>query len=178
MASQPLNISFRRTLWGPKLRDWSNLVAQIAPFNLVDGSDSFSCNLSKFGLFTVHSMYLHLINTHTPFRHKKIQKIKVPLKIKIFLWFLQKQVVLTKDNLARKNQKGSLKYVGCNFDKSVQHLFLDCHYAKVVWRMVYLATSLTQPKSIIHLFGSWLSNQNIEISDLIWVGVAALCWAI
>ena len=27
MASQPLNISFRRTLWGPKLRDWSNLVA-------------------------------------------------------------------------------------------------------------------------------------------------------
>ena len=32
MASQPFNISFRRTLLGPKLRDWSNLVAQIAPF--------------------------------------------------------------------------------------------------------------------------------------------------
>ena len=72
MASQPLNISFRRTLWGPKLRDWSNLVAQIAPFNLVDGSDSFRWNLTKFGLFMVRSLYLHLINTHTPFRHKKI----------------------------------------------------------------------------------------------------------
>ena len=43
--------------------------------------------------------------------------------------------------------------------------------------MVYLATGLTQPKSIRHLFGSWLSNQNTEISDLIWVGVTALCWA-
>jgi len=178
MASQPLNISFRRTLLGPKLRDWSNLVAQIAPFNLVDGSDSFRWNLTKSGLFTVRSMYLHLINTHTPFRHKKIWKIKAPLEIKIFLWYLQKEVVLTKDNLARKNWKGSQKCVGCNLDESIQYLFLDCHYATVVWRMVYLATGLTQPKSIRHLFGSWLSNQNTKIRDLIWVGVAALCWAI
>jgi len=115
-------------------------------------------------------MYLHLINTHTPFRHKKIWKIKVPLKIKIFLWYLQKEVVLTKDNLARKNWKGSLKCVGCNLDESIQHLFLDCHYARMVWRMVYLGTGLTQPKSIRHLFGSWLSNQNTKIRDLIWVG--------
>ena len=90
MATQPLNISFRRTLLGPKLRDWSNLVPQIAPFNLVDGSDSFRWNLTKSGLFTVRSMYLHLINTHHPFRHKKIWKIKVPLKIKIFLSYLKK----------------------------------------------------------------------------------------
>ena len=126
----------------------------------------------------VRSLYLHLINTHTLFRHKKIGKIKVPLKIKSFLWFLQKEVVLTKDNLARKNQKGSQKCVGCNLNESIQHLFLDCHYARMVWRMVYLATGLTQPKSIRHLFGSWLSNQNTKIRDLIWVGVAALCWAI
>ena len=135
-----LLISFRRTLLGPKLRDWSNLVAQIAPFNLVDGSDSFSWNLTKSGLFMVRSMYLHLINTHTPFGHKEIWKIKVPLKIKIFLWFLQKEVVLTKDNLSRKNWKGSQKCIGCNLDESIQHLFLDCHYARMIWRMVYLAT--------------------------------------
>jgi hypothetical protein len=28
--------------------------------------------------------------------------MRIPLKIKIFLWFLQRGVVLTKDNLARK----------------------------------------------------------------------------
>jgi len=47
-------------------------------------------------------MYLNLIDTLIPFQHRKIWKIKVPLKIKIFLWFLQRGVVLTKDNLARK----------------------------------------------------------------------------
>ena len=123
-------------------------------------------------------MYLHLINSQPPFRHKIIWKIKVPLKIKIFLWFLQKEVILTKDNLARKNWKGSQKCVGCNLNESIQHLFLDCHYARMVWRMVYLATGLTQPRSIRHMFGSWLSNQNNKSRNLIWVGVAALCLAI
>jgi hypothetical protein len=28
------------------------------------------------------------------------------------------------------------------------------------------------------MFGSWLSNQNSKIRALIWVGIAALCWAL
>jgi RsiW-degrading membrane proteinase PrsW (M82 family) len=28
------------------------------------------------------------------------------------------------------------------------------------------------------LFGTWLNNQPKNLKDLIWVGVAALCWAI
>jgi hypothetical protein len=28
------------------------------------------------------------------------------------------------------------------------------------------------------MFGSWLYNQNSKIGALIWVGIAALCWAI
>jgi hypothetical protein len=87
-------------------------------------------------------------------------------------------VVLTKDNLTRKNWKGSQKCVGCNPNEIVQHLFMDCHNARMVWRMIYLVTGLTQPKSIRHMFGSWLSNQNSKIIALIWVGIAALCWAI
>jgi hypothetical protein len=123
-------------------------------------------------------MYLHLLHSHPPFRHKKIWKLIVPLKIKIFLWFLQKEVILTKDNLAQKNRKGGQKCIGCNLNEMVKHLFMDCHYVRMVWRMVYLATGLTQPKSIRHMFGSWLSNQNSKIRALIWVGIAALCWAI
>jgi hypothetical protein len=28
------------------------------------------------------------------------------------------------------------------------------------------------------MFGAWLSNQNKKLRDVIWVGVAAMCWAI
>jgi len=123
-------------------------------------------------------MYLHLINNQPPIRNKLIWKIKIPLKIKNFLWLLQRRIVLTKDNLARKNWKGSKKCCGCNNNEIVIHLFLDCHYARMVWRIVYLATGLTQPTSINHMFGSWISNQNKKIRSLIWVGVAAFCWTI
>jgi hypothetical protein len=96
MSSRPHNISILQTV--------SNVV-------LVDGNDYFKWLLTKNGLFTVRSMYLHAVDTHPPFQHKKIWKWKLSLKIKIFIWFLQKGVVLTKDNLAKKNWKESKKCV-------------------------------------------------------------------
>jgi hypothetical protein len=35
--------------------------------------------------------------------NKQLWKLKVPLKIKIFMWYLKKEVILTKDNLVRRN---------------------------------------------------------------------------
>jgi hypothetical protein len=99
-------------------------------------------------------------------------------KIKIFLWFLQRGVVLTKENLARKNWKGSQKCVSCNRNENIQHLFLHFPFAKTIWRIIFFATNLNQPISISHLFGTWLNNQPNNMKGLIWVGIAALCWAI
>jgi hypothetical protein len=39
-------------------------------------------------------------------------------------------VVLTKDNLAKKNWKGSQQCVCCNSNETILHLFLDCPSAK------------------------------------------------
>ena len=107
-----------------------------------------------------------------------IWKLKIFLKVKIFFWFLQRCVVLTKDNLAKKNLKGSKKCCGCNLDETIKHLFLDCHCAKMVRRIISIATGLTPPRSISHMFGNWLANQSKKIRQLIWIGVAALYWAI
>jgi len=120
MATTPLNIFFRRALVDNKLKEWLHLVARISHVQLVEGTDYFRWNLTKFGLFSVRSMYLYLINTRPPFVHKEIWKIKIPLKIKIFLWFLQRGVILTKDNLARRNWKGSQKYICCNTNETIE----------------------------------------------------------
>jgi hypothetical protein len=90
-----------------KLRDWLSLVAQISHVELTDDSDYFKWSLNKSGLYTARSLYQHLIDTQPPFHHRKIWKMRIPLKIKNFLRFLQWEVVVTKDNLARKNWKGS-----------------------------------------------------------------------
>jgi hypothetical protein len=160
------------------LRDWLRLVARISYVQLTEGSDLLKWSLTKSGLFTVRSLYHHIIDTNAPFQHRKIWMMSIPLKIKIFLWFLQRGVVLTKDNLARKNWKGSKKCVSCNRNENIQHLFLDCPFAKTIWHIIFFATNLKQPRSISHLFGPWLNNQTKTMKGLIWVGVAALCWAI
>ena len=72
MATQPLNISFRRAVVDNKLVEWQDLVAQIAHVNLVDGSDTFRWTLTKSVLYTVQSWYLHPIDRQPPFRHKFI----------------------------------------------------------------------------------------------------------
>ena len=137
--------------------EWFDLVAKITNINLVEGSDHFRWNLHKYGVFTVRSMYLHKINQHAPFRHKLIWKLKISLKIKIYFWFLQKRVILIKNNLARKNWKGSLRCCFCNYNESITHLLFDCHRAKEIGKIVYLATGLTPPKYISHMLGNWLS---------------------
>jgi hypothetical protein len=60
----------------------------------------------------------------------------------------------------------------------LQIIFLDSSYARMAWRIISYATGLTPPRLIGHIFGSWLSNQSKNIRNLIWVGVAAMCWAI
>jgi hypothetical protein len=84
MSSRPLNISFRQSLVDNNLSQWLYLVARVTNVVLVDGKDYFKWLLTISGFFTVRSMYLDGIDTHSPFQYMKIWKWKVPLKIKIF----------------------------------------------------------------------------------------------
>lgn len=56
-------------------------------------------------------MYHYLINQDSPFMNKIIWKLKLPLQIEIFLWSLQRGVILTKDSLAKEIGMG-VKSVG------------------------------------------------------------------
>jgi hypothetical protein len=53
-------------------------------------------------------MYNALILPNVPvYDNKKIWKMKIPLKNKIFTWYLRRGVILTKDNLIKRNWHGS-----------------------------------------------------------------------
>lgn len=47
---------------GIKLSEWYDLVAKVLDVNLVEGSDVFCWSLNTNKLFSVRSMYKHLIN--------------------------------------------------------------------------------------------------------------------
>ena len=67
---------------------------------------------------------------------------------------MHKGVTLAKDNLAKKNWKGSMKCCYCNYDESIQHLFFQCDFAKFIWRIIEDAFGLTVPQNVTHIFGN------------------------
>jgi hypothetical protein len=112
------------------------------------------------------------------FHQKQIWQIKLPVKIKIFMWYLLKGVVLTKDNLTTRNWQGSSKCGFCNLDETIQHLFINCYFAHFTWRLLSICLGLLGPRSVKHIFGSWLTGMDLNTKNLIITGLSVLCWAI
>jgi hypothetical protein len=69
--------------------------------------DKFIWGLHQNGMFNVNSMYKALITDTRVRSHLGLWRMKIPLRIKVFLWYLKRSVVLTKDNLVRWNWSGN-----------------------------------------------------------------------
>ena len=123
-------------------------------------------------------MYIDVINSTVIPSSKHVWKVKVLLKIKEFMWFVHKQVILTKDNLVKRNWTGSTRCSFCDRDETIKHLFFDCPLARVLWRTVQIAFNITPPNSVGTLFGTWLDGIESDTARHIRVGVCALLWAI
>jgi hypothetical protein len=75
LNATPLNISFKRFLAGDNLVLWNNLVKRVALVCLLDSNDVFRWNLHQHGQFSVHSMYVALINNGFMDANRKMWKV-------------------------------------------------------------------------------------------------------
>jgi len=99
-------ISFRRWLFGELRVAWENIWRDAANFRLSSIDDSVIWTLGKRGTFNVKSIYNALSNFSSGIYYKKIWKGKIPEKIKIFLWLIANDSILTKDNLMKRKWQG------------------------------------------------------------------------
>jgi hypothetical protein len=119
-------------------------------------------------------MYRYLITNDIKVT-QEIWRVKLPLKIKIFLWFLKKGVILTKDNLAKRNWQGSKYCCFCSNFETIQHLFFECNYAKFLWHTLHMVFGITPPCTVENLFGNWYKRCGKDPSLLLLAGAAAFC---
>jgi hypothetical protein len=133
MATSPPDVTFMRDLIGQRLVAWNALLQHLATVQLSSGPDEFRWNLLKNGEFSVDSMYNALIHLDVPVdNNKMIWKMKIPLKTKVFGWYLRRGVILTKDNLAKQNWHGNQSCVFCHHDETIKHLFFQCRFARSI----------------------------------------------
>jgi hypothetical protein len=65
------------------------------------------------------------------------------------MWFFHRKVILTKDNLLKRNWNVNKSCCFCDAKESIQHLFFECPLAKLIWRIIHMtfvlkATSVFQ----------------------------------
>jgi hypothetical protein len=173
-----LNISFRRNLIGDRWLSWLDLVERLMAVHLNEERDSFKWNLTESGHFSIKSLYAELLNENTKFLRKYLWRLKVPLKIRIFMWFLNRKEILTKDNLAKRKWTGCKKCAFCSEEETIEHLLLKCKFVRLIWRVVQFTFNMPLPTNIKNMFGKWLNEIDKASRARIRIGVYALIWAI
>jgi hypothetical protein len=104
--------------------------------------------------------------------------MKIPLKNKFFGWYLRRGVILTKDNLVKRNWHGSTRCVFYHQDETIKHLFFQCRFARSIWSIIQVASSLYPLTSVANVFGNWLHGIDLRFRMLIRVGALAVIWAL
>ena len=99
---------------------------------LQDSEDVILWKFEKNMKFSVKSLYNAVTSSDAGPSHKIIWKGKVPPKIKIFIWLMINNAVLTKDNLIKRRWSGNPSCHFCDQNETVDHLFFTCPIAKVI----------------------------------------------
>jgi hypothetical protein len=86
--------------------------------------------------------------------------------------------MLTKDNLAKRNWHGSKKCFFSHQDESIKHLFFQYRFARFIWSVIEVASTLYPPRSITNIFGNWLNDTDHWFKKHIRVGVIACIWSL
>ena len=173
LESTPLNVSFRRALVGDKLLEWNNLVSRLVNITLSESgeTDTFIWGLTNRGVYSVRSFYNFLVNTDVRITNREIWRMKIPLKIKIFMWYIR-IIYLVETG-------GVVNYAAfCSFNESIQHLFFECPYAKFLWRIVHIAFNISPPINMGDMFNFWGVNLGYANRHHLLAGAAALFWAL
>ncbi|KAJ3673296.1 hypothetical protein LUZ60_006670 [Juncus effusus] len=90
--------------------------------------------------------------------HSPLWKMHAPLKIKVFLWLLIHNKLLTADNLAKRNWPRYNRCKLCNRDfESASHLFFNCIYARAIWTHSFASWNVTFRST--NLLQIWLDNR-------------------
>jgi hypothetical protein len=173
-----LVITFTRWLVDDLREHWNNILRDVSNIILDTSDDVILWKFGNKGSFTVKSVYNALSTNDVGPYHKKIWKGNIPAKIKIFLWSVMNNAILTKDNLIKRKWAGNPT---CHFydeEENISHLLFQCSTAKVVWVVVAYAIGADNvPRNIQQCWewcGKWLPNgQKFHT-----LGIAAICWAI
>jgi hypothetical protein len=119
-------LSFRRWISTDLQMKWCGLVYIFNQRTLSDAVDKPKWKWTKNGQFTVKSLYKHQCRNGLDKSFKHLWKIKISLKIKVWLWLIWHNAIATKDNLLKRNWTGDPLSQFYSTHEIILHLFFSC----------------------------------------------------
>lgn len=170
-------LSFGRWLPTVLSDQWKEVRCKVLNKHHNEDSDKISWKWTKTGLFCVKTTYDHLTSDDYGDAYTRLWKAKIPYKIKIFLWLLEKGATLTKDNMVKRNWNGDPTYRFCCAVETIDHLFFQCPTTRVVWGIIAHCIGASNIPINLHQFWNWITICLPNVKHIHTFGLAAICWA-
>lgn len=156
------------------------------PPTLIDSDDELCWRWSQNGQYSASSLYAMMTTAGlVAWRFTRIWKFSIPLSIKIFLYLMLKDKLLTKEVMLRRQFDCDESCVLCdsNCIESAYHLFFQCDFARRIWDGItqYLGSHILVNSGSIEL--TWIRSahqfRHNSTARTRWqVFFTAVCWAI
>ncbi|KAJ3689792.1 hypothetical protein LUZ61_018956 [Rhynchospora tenuis] len=152
-----------------------------ASVSVVGGNQGPIWKWSATGNYSSASAYRLLADPgwRSPY-HSILWKLKIPPKVRVFLWLALLDRILTQQNLLIRNWPTISACKCCSLDctETTAHLFILCDFAKQIWsrlRIRYNIPPLLDPPDL-HTF--WTQNRAVigDIWDVIWAATIWIIW--
>jgi hypothetical protein len=154
----PDAVTFTRWLVDDWRVSWNKILAELACIHLCEGNDIISWKFGNKGLFSVKSIYnVMTANDSGPYA-KAIWKGRIPSKIKIFLWMVSSNAILTKDNMIKRKWVGDPACYFCPSEETTSHLFFQCSTARAVWATVAVCIGANDIPNSLQQWWLWCEN--------------------
>ena len=171
-------LNFSRWLHHSLFEEWMGIVDKTFSFNFETQEDIVSWSWSSKKIFTTKSVYNHTSSDGEINSFNHIWRSKLPYKIKIFTWLLEKGAILTKDNMLRRKWIGDPSSKFCDQPETIDHLFFQCSIAKCVWAMIGQCFGANNTSRDCRQYKQWIRKWLPDGHNVYHFNFAAVCWAI
>jgi hypothetical protein len=130
----------------------------------------------KSGVYSSHSYAIINFKGVTLMYIPPVWGIRIPPKIKLFLWLLAHNKLATIDNLNRKGMHKPEECMFCKENESIAHLFFECVVAKATWAYVYEFLGIDICADFISVATRWISKQKSYVVNIISTTVLRGLW--
>ena len=126
-------ISFRRTFGDLERAQWDELLECVALHTPSLEPDSVTWHLESSGSFSTKSLYRAILPAPGPHELTVLWEIKLPLKIRIFMWQWVRGRLPLGTEVQKRNGPDDGLYPLCGIPEDSNHIFLWCPAVRFLW---------------------------------------------